>query len=230
MALILSLETSTSICSVSLHESEKLIATNEVHIAQSTASKLALMIDDVKRIAGIALNQLDAVGVASGPGSYTGLRIGTSTAKGLCYALNIPLFSINTLDLLAYQLSKFNFEKALLCPMIDARRMEVYCKLLDAELRTRQAIEAKIIDESSYTEHLKDTKIIFFGDGAKKCRAVIQNDNAIFIEGVYPQSSQLGLLIYERYQLKQGENLVHFEPFYLKDFVAKKATVKSLNL
>ncbi len=222
MALILSLETSTSVCSAAIHEHGKLIATSEVHIAQSTASKLALLIDDVKKIAGIELNQLNAVGITSGPGSYTGLRIGTSTAKGLCYALGVPLFSINTLDLLAHQVSKFNFEKASLCPMIDARRMEVYCKLLDSELNTLQPIEAKIIDDISFSEFLQKDKIIFFGDGAIKCRDTIKHENAFFIQDIYPQSSQLGPLIYQKYQRKQIEDLVHFEPFYLKDFIAKK--------
>lgn len=223
MALILSLETSTSVCSASIHECGRLIATSEVHIAQSTASKLALLIKNIEKISGVVLKQLNAVGIASGPGSYTGLRIGTSTAKGICHALNIPLISFNTLDLLAYQINKLNFRAAILCPMIDARRMEVYCKLLDAKLNTVQPIQAKIIDGISFFEFLKKSEIIFFGDGAPKCRDTIIHENAVFIENVYPTSSALGELVFQKYELKQLENLVHFEPFYLKEFVAKKA-------
>lgn len=225
MALILSLETSTSVCSASLHESGKLVATSEVHLAQSTASKLALLIDDVKKIGGIEFNQLKAIATASGPGSYTGLRIGTSTAKGLCFALGIPLLAVNTLDLLAAQVSKFNIEKAQLCPMIDARRMEVYCKLLDAELNTIQPTEAKIIDAASFSEFLHNSTILFFGDGALKCAGVLKNKNAVFIEDIHPTASQLGLLAYKKYIHNQFENLERFEPFYLKDFVAKKPNI-----
>src|SRR6478609_5772251 len=144
MSLILSLETSTTVCSVAIHRGQNLLASAEVHIEQSHASKLAVLIDDVRKLSGIELKELSAIAISSGPGSYTGLRIGTSTAKGLCYALGIPLISINTLEVLAHQMSEVNVGKAFLCPMIDARRMEVYCLLMDNALNLIQATEAKI--------------------------------------------------------------------------------------
>jgi tRNA threonylcarbamoyladenosine biosynthesis protein TsaB len=225
MALILSLETSTHVCSVALHDDGKLVTSSEVHIEQSHASKLALLIDDVKRLAGISLSELKAVAISSGPGSYTGLRIGTSTAKGLCYALNIPVIAVNTLDLLASQVNKFNQGKSLLVPMIDARRMEVYCQVSDCNLEVVVPIEAKIIDESSFADLLSDNKIIFFGNGADKCENVIKQGSAHFLKGIYPSAAHLGLMSYEKFKENKFENLVHFEPFYLKDFVAKKSAV-----
>ena len=126
MSLILSLETSAKVCSVAIHDGGKLVATSEIHIEQSHASKLAVLIEEVKNKAGIEFNQLKALAISSGPGSYTGLRIGTSTAKGFCFALNIPLISIGSLELLAFQMKEQNPQSAYLCPMIDARRMEVY--------------------------------------------------------------------------------------------------------
>ena len=162
MARILSLETSTTVCSVALHENEKLIATAEVHLEHSHASKLAILIDEVARIAEVDLASLDAVAVSSGPGSYTGLRIGTSTAKGLCYALSIPLIAVGTLELMAAQVSKVNITNAWLCPMIDARRMEVYCRLSDASGKIISPVEAKIIDEESFEEHLQHQSDYFF--------------------------------------------------------------------
>jgi tRNA threonylcarbamoyladenosine biosynthesis protein TsaB len=169
MALILSIETSTNVCSVAIHDEGKLIVSSEVHIDQSHASKLATLIDEARRNAGIELNQLKAVALSSGPGSYTGLRIGTSTAKGLCYALGIPLIAVSTLDLMSYQVSKIILDgDVLLCPMIDARRMEVYCQLVTGNLEVISPIEAKIIDESSFVDSLNKKKIIFFGNGADR--------------------------------------------------------------
>ncbi|HTJ53494.1 MAG TPA: tRNA (adenosine(37)-N6)-threonylcarbamoyltransferase complex dimerization subunit type 1 TsaB [Cyclobacteriaceae bacterium] len=225
MALILSLETSTPVCSVALHDNGKLIAAAETHISQSAATKLAVLIDDVKKLAGIKMEELNAVAVTSGPGSYTGLRISTSTAKGLCYALNIPMISIGTLELLAFQVSKLTIEQFFLCPMIDARRMEVYCLVADRELKIKQAVQAKIIDETSFSEYLSERKVLFFGDGAEKCKTMITHSNAYFIENIFPAASQLGFLAHKKFELQQFEDLVHFEPFYLKDFVAKKASI-----
>ncbi len=133
MSLILSIETSTSVCSAAIHDGGRLLGVAEVHIGQSHAAKLAVLIDGLQDQTGVALGQLNAIGITSGPGSYTGLRIGTSTAKGLCYALNIPLLAVNTLELMASQVMASNTEGALLCPMIDARRMEVYNLLQNAK-------------------------------------------------------------------------------------------------
>ncbi|HEY8935642.1 MAG TPA: tRNA (adenosine(37)-N6)-threonylcarbamoyltransferase complex dimerization subunit type 1 TsaB, partial [Cyclobacteriaceae bacterium] len=199
MALILSLETSTPVCSVALHDDDKLVATAETHIDQSAATKLAVLIDDVKKLAGIEIEQLKAVVVTSGPGSYTGLRISTSTAKGLCYALNIPFISVSTLELLAFQMSNVTIEHSFLCPMIDARRMEVYCLVSDHELSIRQSVEAKIIDETSFLEYLDERKVLFFGDGSEKCKNVIKHPNAFFVKNISPAASQLGLLAHKKF-------------------------------
>jgi tRNA threonylcarbamoyladenosine biosynthesis protein TsaB len=222
MARILSLETSTTVCSVALYENEKLLAMAEVHQEHSHSAKLAILIEEVARVADMELREVNAIAVSSGPGSYTGLRIGTSTAKGLCYALSIPLIAIGTLELMAAQVNKVNLTKAWLCPMIDARRMEVYCRLSDAENNVIQEVEAKIIDEKSFEEHLNHKSIIFFGNGAEKCQSIIRHNNASFITGINPSAVQLGIMALLKYQHHDLEDVVQFEPFYLKEFRIKK--------
>jgi tRNA threonylcarbamoyladenosine biosynthesis protein TsaB len=222
MSLILSLETSTHVCSVALHDDGNLVASREVHIPQSHATRLAPMIDEVRQETGIDFRELKAVAVASGPGSYTGLRIGVSTAKALCYTLQVPLVAVGTLDVMASQLAPQEPADVLLCPMIDARRMEVYCQITTQALEIIQPVEAKIIDETSFAELLEKQRIIFFGDGAAKCKSAITHSNAIFIDNITPLASALGVLAYVKFQERQVEDLVHFEPFYLKDFLIKK--------
>jgi len=226
MSLILSLETSTAVTSAAIHNDGNLLAAEEIHIPQSAASKLAMLIKEVEKRSGIDLKELDAVAVSSGPGSYTGLRIGTSTAKGLCYALDVPLFSVGSLDLMAYHVSREKPGDVFLCPMIDARRMEVYCEVTDNTLTIIRSVEAKIIDEHSFGDLLKEKKMIFFGDGAVKCSTVIKNTNAVFLDGIFPSATDLGWMAFKRFERGEKENLVQFEPFYLKDFVAKKAASK----
>lgn len=221
MSLILSLETSAKVCSVAIHDGGKLVATSEIHIEQSHASKLAVLIEEVKNKAGIEFNQLKAVAISSGPGSYTGLRIGTSTAKGFCFALNIPLISIGSLELLAFQMKNQNPENAYLCPMIDARRMEVYCLLADSGLNVIHPTEAKVIEEDSFKEYLEKNKILFFGDGSDKCKDKIVHNDAQFISGVYPKASELGIIAFDKFQRNETEDLVNFEPHYLKEFMIK---------
>lgn len=222
MSLILSLETSASVCAVALHDNGVLLASSEVHMAQSHASKLAPLIAEVQKLSGVEMKALKAIAISSGPGSYTGLRIGTSTAKGLCYALNIPLIAVHTLDVMVLQVKDINVHQAMLCPMIDARRMEVYCLLADAQRKTVLPVEAKIIDDTSFLDQLKESEILFFGSGADKCRSVITHPNATFISGVYPSAHMLGVLAFEKFQRGQVEDLVHFEPYYLKEFAVKK--------
>jgi tRNA threonylcarbamoyladenosine biosynthesis protein TsaB len=222
MLRILSLETSTTVCSVALHESDSLVAVAEVHLEHSHASKLAQLIDTVIKISGFSLGELNAVAVSSGPGSYTGLRIGTSTAKGICFALNIPLIAINTLAILSEQMNKTNIERSLLCPMIDARRMEVYCSVTDEKGSLVQGVEARIIDEKSFEDLLSGHRMIFFGNGAEKCRSVISHANAFFVDGVTPSAVQLGSMACRKFERGEFEDLYHFEPFYLKEFKAKK--------
>lgn len=231
MSVLLSLETSTSVCSAALHGDGKLLASIELHIPQSASSKLAVMIDQLFKTADIVPNAINGVVVSAGPGSYTGLRIGVATAKGLCFALSIPLLSINTLELMAYQvLSSLPFsvdkgladESALLCPMLDARRMEVYCLIADHKLKVLEQTNARVIDASSFDALLEKNVIYFFGNGAAKCKSIITHKNARFIEQVIPSASRLGELGHKKFQLNQTEDVSSFEPFYLKDFVAKK--------
>jgi len=191
MSLILSLETSAKVCSVAVHDQGKLIATKEIHIEQSHASKLAVLMDEVINESAIQVNQLKAMAVSSGPGSYTGLRIGTSTAKGLCFALDIPLISIGSLELLAFQMSKQNPSNAYLCPMIDARRMEVYCEIFDSSLNIVRPVEAKVIESSSFEELLNENEIVFFGDGSDKCKDLITHPNATFVSDIYAAASEM---------------------------------------
>jgi tRNA threonylcarbamoyladenosine biosynthesis protein TsaB len=232
MALILSLETATSVCSAALHEDGILLAFSEYHVPQSTASKLSVLIDQLFELATIHPSQVSALAVSAGPGSYTGLRIGVATAKGFCYALNIPLIAINTLELLTYQISSALIPstleggsgeaKALLCPMLDARRMEVYTLLAGTDLKVIEPTEAKVIDELSYQLWLEKNKILFFGNGSDKCREMIQHENAVFLPGVIPSAAKLGEMAFRKFNSNQFEDLAAYEPYYLKDFMVKK--------
>lgn len=223
MTLILSIETSTHSFSCALHQNEDLIATEESISDQTTASMLAVMVDKLFAETQCKKNQLNGVVVASGPGSYTGLRIGVATAKGICYALGIPLVSVNTLYLMAYQIKKnLILNDALLCPMLDARRMEVYCSLFDKGLNAVKNTEAKVVDEKSFSGYLDKQQVYFFGEGSDKCRAIIKHPNAKFISGIKPSASMLGELGHQKFLNTDFEDLEHFEPFYLKDFIIKK--------
>ena len=221
MALILSIETSTSVCSAALHESGKLIGLNEIHLEQAHASKLSMIIDQLRSASGIDFKKLSGVAVSSGPGSYTGLRIGASVAKGLCISLRVPLISVETLDILASQVNELNFLSALKCPMIDARRMEVYCKIFSPTKEVILPAEAKVIQENSFEDLLRSHTILFFGNGAAKSASVLTNPNAIFLDNLYPSAKAMGRLAFEKYQKDQIEDLFLFEPFYLKEFMSK---------
>lgn len=166
---------------------------------------------------------LDAVCVSSGPGSYTGLRIGTSTAKGICFALDKPLIAVNTLDLLAYQAKKVITEPGYFCPMIDARRMEVYCQVLGPDMSQVMAIDARIIDGDSFNELLAHDRVFFFGGGAEKCKTVLTHPHAVFVDGIMPEASALGEMAWVKFRKAQFEDLAAFTPLYLKEFIAKKA-------
>jgi tRNA threonylcarbamoyladenosine biosynthesis protein TsaB len=229
MALLLSLETSTQCCSAALHEDGMLVASKIIETPRSAASQLAVMIDEIFHSSNRKPKELKGVIVAAGPGSYTGLRIGVATAKGLCYALNIPIVSVNTLELLAYQFLKMDSTEkdqhnnnAILCPMLDARRMEVYCALLDRNLNYVEPVQAKVIDGESFKDIIELTPIFFFGEGADKCRDIIKHSNAHFFSDVIPLASSLGVIGYKKWKEGAYEDLVSFEPFYLKDFLIKK--------
>ena len=220
MSLILSIDTSTKVCSVALHSDGKLLAISELYTEKSHSGMLTTLCESVVKYAGFSLKSLDAIAVAKGPGSYTGLRIGISTAKGFCFALDKPLIAINTLEAMAYQVKSFYNEPYLFCPMIDARRMEVYCQVLDNQMNIISETEAKVIDELSFSEILNEKKIVFFGDGAIKCQAEIAHKNAVFLlTEIHPSAKTVGLLATNSFEKSLFENVVTFEPFYLKDFV-----------
>jgi tRNA threonylcarbamoyladenosine biosynthesis protein TsaB len=230
MALILNLETATTTCSVALAKDGTLLASKELGGEYTHAENLTLFIGNVMATAGLHLQDLDAVSVSKGPGSYTGLRIGVSTAKGLCYSLDKPLIAINTLKHMAAAASSDpRFipvgnvdQKVLLCPMLDARRMEVYCAVYDGQTEIRPTA-AEIIDEQSFSDLLRDHIIFFFGDGAAKCKTLFTgNKNAYFADDFFPSAKDMISLSEQAFQKKQFEDVAYFEPFYLKDFVAGK--------
>lgn len=218
---ILCLETSTRACSVALAQNGKLLALKEsLDEKYSHAENLTVFIDDVCKQSKISLKEIDAVAISKGPGSFTGLRIGVSTAKGLCYALNKPLIAINSLESMAVGCIS---PQVLACPMIDAKRMEVYCAVYDDKLNEIKKTSAEIIDERSFADLLKGHKILFFGDGAEKCKTQIKSQNAVFIDGINP-SAQFMIPIAGKYFIeKRFEDMAYFEPFYLKDFVSGSA-------
>ena len=224
MSLILSIDTSTKVCSVALHQNGKLLAVNELYTEKSHSGMLTTLCENVVKYAGFSLNAVDAFAVAKGPGSYTGLRIGVSTAKGFCFALDKPLIAVNTLEAMAFQVKDFYDETHLLCPMIDARRMEVYYQVLDNQMNIISETEAKIIDELSFSEILNEKQLLFFGDGAAKCQAEITHKNAVFLHTeIHPSAKTVGILATKSFEKSLFVNVVTFEPFYLKDFVGTQA-------
>jgi tRNA threonylcarbamoyladenosine biosynthesis protein TsaB len=220
MSLILGLETSTKICSVAISKGDKLLALKEEGGEYSHSEKLTVFIQNVLKEAGLNLDEIDAIAVSKGPGSYTGLRIGVSVAKGLCYALNKPLISVDTLQAMALGVSKQQ-ESDLYCSMIDARRMEVYTALFDINNNVVEPVSAKIIDENSFSENLKENKVLFYGDGADKCKEVLStNSKAIFSEKGLPSAQYINRIALEKFNKKDFEDVAYFEPYYLKDFIA----------
>ena len=221
MALILNLETATKVCSVALGKDGSLLALKEYHGEYSHAEKLTVFVEEILKEAGLKLSDLDAIAISKGPGSYTGLRIGVSTAKGFCFALDKPLIAISTLQSMANKPSlKENTGNVLLCPMIDARRMEVYCAFYNMHNNLARDIAAEIIDEHSFEDILQKYKVIFLGDGAEKCKAILsQHQNAIFADNVFPSATDMITLSESAFHDKQFEDVAYFEPYYLKDFV-----------
>ena len=219
MALIVSIETSTKVCSVALHAASQLIATQTLHIEKSHAESLPLAIEHLMDISPYTKKDLTAVAVSCGPGSYTGLRIGISVAKGLCYALQIPLIAINTLEAMVGSIQPYNTAQALLCPMLDARRMEVYCLISDIKNNILLPTHARVIDRHSFQSWFQDTHILFFGDGVQKCKPLLaHHDRALFIDHHLPQAHYVGDLAYTKFQQAAFEDLAYFTPLYLKPF------------
>lgn len=216
MTNILCIETSTKNCSVSLSTNGQLLLVKEIaEDNYSHAENLHLFIKSILDESGINKSQLNAVAVSKGPGSYTGLRIGVSAAKGLCYALNIPLIALDTLTILAQQKRIFNGK---IIPMIDARRMEVYTSIFDENHQELTSVSAKIIDENSYTELTDD--LFFIGDGAPKCQSVLNAPHHHFdLSILYPSAKDMCRLAFEKYQKNAFEDVAYFEPYYLKAFM-----------
>lgn len=234
MASILCIESSTDVCSVALSADGKVASVMEDRSGKNHALLLTGFVDKILNAAGITYRNLDAIAISGGPGSYTGLRIGVSTAKGLCYGLGLPLIAVPTLYAMAHYmaLNTTNHgikeeEDLLYCPMLDARRMEVYAALYDRRLQCIRDIRADIIDHLSFSEFLGKNRIVFFGNGADKCRSTITHPNAIFPDPVKASASFLAGPAEEAFQAGNFVSVAYYEPFYLKDFVA---TVSKKNL
>lgn len=225
MSCILHIETSTNVCSVAVSEDGKVIFDKADRTGNNHAEALGSFVDEAMSFADSHAIPLDAVAVSSGPGSYTGLRIGVSMAKGVCYALNLPLLSVPTLELMCVPVLLRNEEiedEALLCPMIDARRMEVYAALYDRALKPVRGIQADVVDADTYLQWLEDRPVYFFGNGAAKCMDTINHPNAHLIEGIEPVAKWM-MPLAERKMLNDiHEDVAYFVPYYLKDFVAKQ--------
>ncbi|MCF6297476.1 MAG: tRNA (adenosine(37)-N6)-threonylcarbamoyltransferase complex dimerization subunit type 1 TsaB [Flavobacteriaceae bacterium] len=225
MTLILNIETATKNCSVSLSENNNILALAELNEGQfSHAEKLHTFILNILVQAKKTMQDLDAISVSKGPGSYTGLRIGVSAAKGLCFSLEKPLISIATLTSLAnaIQVNQDEF----IISLLDARRMEVYSSVYDSNHQQIRDIKAEIIDKNSFLEFLEKGKVYFLGDGAGKCKEIIIHKNAVFLDGYFPSAKQMAKLSYDKYKISDIEDVAYFEPFYLKDFVVTKSKKK----
>lgn len=217
MATILCLETATTNCSVAVAQDGKIIALKEDNSkGYSHAEKLHIFIAEALEEAHLTTADLDAIAISKGPGSYTGLRIGVSAAKGLCFSLEIPLISVPTLDLLAHKLKG---EEGKIVSMLDARRMEVYSAVFDAEMNQVRETQAQILDETSFGEYLQDSKVHFIGNGVAKFREIITSENAVFHEQVFPSALEMAEIAESKYQKSDTEDVAYFEPYYLKDFM-----------
>ena len=225
LGLVLSVETSTPACSVALHKEGKVMAEQSYYLDKSHSSLLPGILKEMTEWAGYGLHQLEAIAVSSGPGSYTGLRIGLSTVKGLCYALNIPLISISSLDTLAKGGAAFMGSETLICPMIDARRMEVYTKLLNSSGEELWPTKALVLSPDSFRE-FPEHSIFLVGDGAEKCRGFIDHPNLTIAGDEIPQARAMGILAWEKLRRAEFEDLVSYEPNYLKEFQTKKPVNK----
>ena len=218
MIYILNIETSTTNCSVSLSENGRLIGLKEDNSLQySHAERLHVYIDELLQTANVSKTQIAAVGISKGPGSYTGLRIGVSAAKGLCYALKIPLISILTLEALAHQVVN---PQGPIVSMLDARRLEVYSAIYDTDYNETRTTEAEVLTSESYKELLESTPVYFIGNGVAKTQLLLSHPNAIFIENKLPSAAQMCTLTHAKFNDNDFEDVAYFEPYYLKDFIA----------
>jgi tRNA threonylcarbamoyladenosine biosynthesis protein TsaB len=222
VAYILQIETSTTNCSVAISKSGETIALKEISNGYSHAENLHAFIKEILVENKLEYSNLDAIAVSKGPGSYTGLRIGVSTAKGLCFSLDIPLIAIETLEVLTHQV---NVDEGFIVPMIDARRMEAYTKVFGANFNEVRAIEAQILDNESFSVFLEQGKVVFVGNKTEKTQEVIQHENATFIDSL-PSAKEMSSLAYAKHKKNDIEDVAYFEPYYLKDFLVTPAKNK----
>lgn len=220
MAVILSIETATPVCSCALLQDGQVVINKESHKGQSHSTLLGVFVHDIMHHVRSNSLKLDAIAISNGPGSYTGLRIGVSEAKGLSYGLDIPMIAIPTPYIMASIIKDKVNKGTLLCPMIDARRMEVYATIFDTSLNVIRNTAADIVDANSYLNLLSSNKVAFFGNGSEKCKEVIIHPNAIFIEDIHPLASAMGVLAEKAFSEKDFVDSAYFEPLYLKEFVA----------
>jgi|WetSurSiteA1Bulk_404760.scaffolds.fasta_scaffold00425_5 tRNA threonylcarbamoyladenosine biosynthesis protein TsaB len=229
MATALNIETATPLCSVALTIDGNVAVQRETLEEKSHAARLTVFIREILEEHTSKIAEIDYIAVGKGPGSYTGLRIGVSTAKGLCYGADIPLISVSTLLILYQQVimhpdpwiqKLLDQPDVLLCPMIDARRMEVFTCVFNKQGIEVESVSARIIDTDSYQELLRDHVMIFFGSGMEKCRETLAHQHAYFIPDIFPHAASLGRLAEDKYNRKEFEDIAYFEPFYLKDFIA----------
>jgi len=217
LAILLNIETSTTNCSVSLSKKGETLVLKEDYSANySHAESLHVFIDDLMKSSQMKLSDIDAVAVSKGPGSYTGLRIGVSAAKGLCYAMDKPLISVSTLESLSHQVK---ISDGIIVPMLDARRMEIYSAVFNANHQLINEIQAQILEKQVFLDYLENTKVYFIGNAVEKTKTIIQHKNAVFIENKLPSANELSKLAYLKFIKNDFENVAYFEPYYLKDFL-----------
>ncbi len=220
---ILNIETSTNVCSAAISAGERILAFRESMEGPSHAAMLTVFIGDIMKETGLDTGSLSAVAVSGGPGSYTGLRIGVSAAKGICYAADLPLIAVNSLAVMTQMVISSPDHRVngrLLCPMIDARRMEVYTAVFNAAGEQQSEIKAEIINEETFRDVCHDNKLLIFGNGALKCRNLLNHPNIEFKPGIYPSARMMGSLSHKALIDRKFESTAYFTPFYLKDFVA----------
>ena len=231
--VILNIETSTNCCSVAITIDGEVVAMAANLDGANHASELPVYIEQVMKKAKENDWKLDAVALSQGPGSYTGLRIGCSTAKGLCYGLNIPMIPVDTLQIIGAAALAKSKEKitsdGMLCPLLDARRMEVYTSIYTHECVRVKDVEAKIVDEGAWSEELAKGQLYLMGNGAEKCKAVLTHSNAHFVDGIVPQAKYMGVLAEKQDKVLDCKQVAYYEPFYLKAFVPAPSHIKGLN-
>lgn len=221
MPTILNLETATTNCSVSVARDGKLLAIKEHDTPNySHSEQLHIFIQDVLKNADLELSDMDAIAVSKGPGSYTGLRIGVSAAKGLCFSLDMPLISIPTLESMAHQAKLEDIDY--IVPVLDARRMEVYSAVFDKAILQIRETKAEIIDENSFSEYVEKGNVLLLGNGAEKCKELLQHPNFRFDSSMVPSAKEMAALSHKKFKASEFEDIAYFEPYYLKDFILQK--------